>query len=142
MAAPEVFVLEKTATETDGQGHVSNVTFVHWMLEAATGHSTAVGLTPEAYDALGCMFVVHRHDILYLRPALPGTRIEVRTWVVNFKGATTRRCYHMIDADHGDDLLRATTDWAFVNTKTGRPTRIPPEVKNAFSTYDGPFDTI
>jgi len=142
MESPAVYILRRTVEETDGQGHANNGLYVQWMQEAAVAHSSAVGLTPERYREMGQAFVVRRHVIEYLRPALRGTAVEVQTWVVNFRGASSRRCYQFLDVRAREVLARAATDWAYIDTARGRPTRIPPEVVRLFPLHQGPFDAI
>ena len=142
MPDPTVFVLHTEVDETDGQGHASNVAFVQWMQDAAVAHSSSVGLTPEAYREMGTAFVVRRHEIQYLRPAPLGARVAIHTWVVDFRGASSRRCYRMVNADTGDELARASTDWAYIDVVRGRPTRIPADVQARFGPLGGPFDSV
>jgi acyl-CoA thioester hydrolase len=117
--------------EIDELGHASNVVYLRWTQEAAIAHSAAQGWPGEAYRQLGCGFVVRSHQIEYLRPALPGDAILIRTWVADFRRASSLRRYEIRHAD-GGLLAQAETLWAFVNLANGRPTRIPPEVQAAF----------
>jgi acyl-CoA thioester hydrolase len=137
----EVFEIERTVTEADGLGHANNVIYVQWMQDAAVGHSAALGLTPEAYVQLGAAFVVRRHEIDYRRQAAIGSRVRIETWVATFERVRSRRCYRFTDIASGEELARATTDWAFIDLATGRPTRIPHDVRNRFTVHAGPFDS-
>jgi len=118
--------------EIDEQGHANNVAYVAWMQDAALAHSAAVGWTSERYRQLGMTWVARRHEIEYLRPALPGDRIVVQTHVAEMKKVTSTRRYRIIRARDGELLARAETNWAFINSVTGRPTRIPEEMAQAF----------
>jgi acyl-CoA thioester hydrolase len=142
MESNAVYILRRTVEQVDAQGHANNVLYVQWMQDAAVAHSSAVGLTPEKYREMGQAFVVRRHVIEYLRPASRGTVVEVHTWVVDFRGAGSRRCYQFLDAETREVLARAATDWAYIDTARGRPTRIPPEVARLFPVHRGPFDSI
>ncbi len=135
MSEPAVFVLMRTVEDVDAQGHASNVLYVQWMQDAAVAHSSAVGLTPERYRELGTAWFVRRHEIDYLRQAPKGAVVEIRTWVAGFRGATSRRCYRFTRADTGEELARAATDWAYIDTTRGRPTRVPPEVAALFPVH-------
>src|SRR5262249_57264574 len=83
MQAQEVFRHELTvrAEDVDVLGHASNIAFVRWIQEVAIAHSTAVGFDLDAYMRLGAAFVVARHEVDYLRPALLGDRVQARTWI-------------------------------------------------------------
>jgi acyl-CoA thioester hydrolase len=119
-------------SEIDGQGHANNVAFVAWMQEAALAHSAALGWPAERYRQLGMGWVVRRHEIEYLHPALSGEEIIVETRVTEMRRATSTRQYRIIRRADGKLLARAQTDWAFVNYSTGRPTRIPTELATVF----------
>src|SRR4051812_30472599 len=67
--------------EIDELGHASNIAYVRWIQDVAVAHSAAVGLSFAAYRSMGGVFFIRRHEIDYLRPALRGDRLEVRTWI-------------------------------------------------------------
>jgi acyl-CoA thioester hydrolase len=133
------------AADIDDLDHVSNLVYVRWVQQVAEAHSTAVGYDFEAYRKLGAVFVVRRHEIDYLRSAVLGDRIGLRTWVDSWKAASSIRMTSIVrlgspgDAPggaSGDDnvieLARARTTWALVSLNNGRPVRIPPEVSDRF----------
>ena len=124
--------------EIDSLRRASNVAYVQWMLDAALAHSAAQGWSAEAYVRLGSGWVVRSHKIEYRRPALPGDRVVVRTWVATMDVATSLRRYRMERASDGTLLASAETLWAFINFATGRPARIPPEIARAFVVVNAP----
>jgi len=132
---PRTFEMELTAEggDIDELGHVSNVVFVRWVLEAAKAHSRAAGLDYDAYMRLGAVFVVRRHEVEYLLPAFAGDRVRLVTWVESWRGATSLRRTRVLRAAGGAELARAATTWAFVSTVGGRPRRIPADVATAFA---------
>ncbi len=118
--------------EIDGLGHANNVVYVRWMIDAATEHSAAVGWDFAAYVRIGGVWVVRRHEIEYLLPAKVGDRVSVFTWVADAKAVQTRRGYEMRLPD-GRRCARGTTNWVFLEWPSGRPRRIPEEVRAAFT---------
>ena len=56
--------------DVDELGHASNVAYVRWIQEVAKAHSERAGWAHRQYLKLGAVFVVRRHEIDYLRPAL------------------------------------------------------------------------
>ncbi len=131
--SPEhVLAIEAVAADIDELGHVSNVTYVRWIQDVAKAHSAAAGWDADAYFRFGAVFVVRRHEIDYLVPALLGDRIELCTRVARFGAATCERHTRIVRARDGALLARAVTLWAFVSTSTQRPSRIPPEIRGAF----------
>jgi acyl-CoA thioester hydrolase len=129
---PEVFTVHHTVGEQhiDVLGHVGNLVFLGWLLDAAQAHSSAVGLTWERYRELGGVFVVRRHEVDYLESAYLEDQLLVRTWIAHTGRATSVRNYEVIRDTRC--LVRATTTWAFVNLTTGRPCRIFEPVLVAF----------
>ena len=118
--------------ELDSIGRVNNVEYVRWMLEAALAHSAAQGWSDTLYRRLGRGWVARSHHIEYLKPALPGDEIVVRTWVATMKKATSMRRYHILRRADETLLAEAQTNWVFIRFDTGMPTRIPPEIAQAF----------
>ncbi|HSQ66715.1 MAG TPA: thioesterase family protein [Polyangiaceae bacterium] len=124
--------LEVAESDIDELGHASNICYVRWLQDAAVAHSTAVGLGFEGYVRLGGVFVVRRQELDYLRPALRGEALEVRTRVVSVMAAKCHRQTEIVRAADDTPLARAMTTWGFVDVTQGRPMRIPDEVYVAF----------
>ncbi len=116
------------AADIDDLGHAGNVAWVRWVSEAATAHSVAVGLDLPAYRAMGMLWIVRRHEIEYLLPALEGEEIEALTWVESLRGATSVRRTLFRRRAGGARLARASTTWVLVDLATGAPRRIPGEL--------------
>lgn len=111
------------AGEIDELDHVSNQVYLAWILEAAVAHSDAVGYDRAKYDDLGLAFVVRRHEVDYLKPALLGDRIEITTWVESWSSVTSLRQTRI--CRDGVLLARGVTTWVLINRKNGRPKRVP-----------------
>jgi acyl-CoA thioester hydrolase len=131
---PATFELELVVADADidALGHASNVAFVRWIQEAAIAHSTAVGLGLEAYQRLGAVFVVVRHEIDYLRPALRGDALRARTWISSVMAAKCVRATEIARRSDGQVLARGATTWGFIELASMRPRRIPEDVRGAF----------
>jgi acyl-CoA thioester hydrolase len=119
------------ADAVDRHGHVNNVEYVRWMNDAAAAHADARGWTA-ATEAAGAVWVARAHRIEYRRPAFAGDRVRVLTWVVDVRGATSLRRYRIERTGDNTVLAEAETDFALVDARTGRPRRIPPELRAAF----------
>jgi acyl-CoA thioester hydrolase len=131
---PRVFHLGLTVVDADidDLGHASNIAFVRWIQRVAVAHSEAVGLGLETYRRLGGVFVVARHEIDYLRPALRGDVLQARTWISTVMAAKVQRATELVRAADGEPVARALTSWGWVEMAGGRPRRIPQEVLMAF----------
>jgi acyl-CoA thioester hydrolase len=118
--------------DIDVLGHASNITFVRWIQDTALAHSAAVGLDVDAYKVLGAVFVIVRHEIDYVRPAMLGDVIEARTWVASVMAAKCIRATELVRKADGQILAKGQTTWGFIEIATGRPRRIAPSVREAF----------
>ncbi len=131
---PPIFQYEHVVTdsELDGLGHVNNVEYVRWMIDAAVAHSSAQGWPPQRYREIGAAWVVRSHTIEYLRPALAGDHVVVHTWVANFKKIQSLRKYKIVRPADAAVLVLSQTNWAFIDTDRRMPRRVPPELGSAF----------
>ena len=138
MTPPGPFSLAITATsaDIDELGHVSNQVYLRWVLDAAMAHSAARGWDHAAYRALGGIFVVRRHEIDYLAQVTLGQEVEAATWVASWKLASCVRATAITRVAGGERKLvaQAQTTWAFMALDSGRPQRIPDELRAAFAT--------
>lgn len=116
--------------DVDGMGHVNNIVYVRWIQDVALAHWAAAA-PAEAQASM--TWVVLRHEIDYLRAALPGDAVRARTWIGQAQALRYERHTQIVRGD-GAVLARARTLWCPVDTATGRPKRVPPEVRAAFST--------
>jgi acyl-CoA thioester hydrolase len=123
---------EVLASDIDDLGHAGNVSWVRFINDAAAAHSRAIGLDLEAYRKLGLLWVVRRHDVLYLGPAYAGEALQTVTWIDSARGASSIRKSQVHRTADGALLLRAETTWVLIVSTTGKPTRIPPELMHRY----------
>jgi acyl-CoA thioester hydrolase len=127
---PHALEVTVSPQDIDELGHASNIVYLRWVQDAALSHTTALGLGHAEYRALGKAWVVRKHEIEYLRPALEGDVLVIETRVASMSVASSVRKTRILRA--GVELCRAETDWVFVDTDRGRPCRIPAEVRDRF----------
>lgn len=125
------FPITATAADIDELDHVSNLVYVRWILETATAHSTALGWDHDRYLASGTVWVVRRHEIDYLAQVTVGQQLVGETWVDPWKLASCVRRTELVR--DGVVVARAATTWAFMSLASGRPQRIPDEMRELFS---------
>ena len=113
----------------DAMEHVNNIVYIQWVQEIAAAHWQTKATEQQKKEVL---WVVLRHEIDYLKPALEGDTIIGTTWVEPAKGAKTVR--HVEIRRKGDNLLfsKARTTWVAINAKTGRPMRLDEGVMRVF----------
>jgi acyl-CoA thioester hydrolase len=116
--------------DIDQMGHVNNVVYLRWVQDAATAHWSAAA-APEDQAAL--LWVVLRHEIDYVRPALPGDVITARTWVGPASGIKFERHVELRRSGDGVVLARARSLWCPIDSQTMRPVAVRPEVRERFS---------
>ena len=135
--------------ELDPLRHVNNAVYLAWLEQAAIDHAERAGWSEERQREIGGVFIARRHEIDYLLPATQHDVLLVTTWVDSLTGARAVRSFEIAritpecaatipfggrliaDSDftpatRADAVLRARTEWAFVDVVTGRPRRIPP----------------
>ena len=118
------------AEHIDELGHVNNAVWVQWIQSLAVAHWSAVA-APEHIEAY--IWVVIRHEIDYLRPALEGDVVTGKTWIEEPpKGARFNR-YMEFTGEDGKPCIRAKTTWAMIDRRTGRPVRVSDEVAAPFT---------
>lgn len=115
-----------SAAVIDGNGHVNNVAYVQWMQDIAVEHYASIhGVEAQGANST---WVVREHKIEYLLPAFKGEEIEMQTWIAEVRRVRSLRCYKFLRRSDGSSLVRAETNWIFVDAKTGAPRAIPPSV--------------
>jgi acyl-CoA thioester hydrolase len=138
--------------ELDSLGHVNNATYLNYLEQAAIDHAAAAGFSESRLREIGGVFVARRHEIDYLQPARAGDWLRVVTWPVELGAAKAVRAYQISrlpttslssppadgirnpnEVESADELIaQAQTVWAFVDTQTARPRRMPTEIVSEF----------
>ena len=113
--------IEVTKDDIDGLNHVNNIVYLKWMIQAAIGHSDALGCTFEEFKRYGGVFVVRRHEIDYLRSAVLGDQLTMYTWSEPMENSRALRVYHLVRESDQKKMLEGKTYWAFINLENGRP---------------------
>ena len=134
MTNPGIFthLFEVPEASIDGNGHVNNLEYLRWMQEVAIAHSDACGWDLARYQEARGTWVIRSHHIDYLRPAIVGEALRLLTWVGGFEAQTSPRHYLVWRERDRKVLARATTQWVFLSTETGRPCQVPDEFRSAF----------
>jgi acyl-CoA thioester hydrolase len=129
-SAPFEMIVSVLPEDIDGQNHVNNTVYLRWIQEVATAHWRGVA-SANTQESIG--WVVLRHEIDYKAPACLGDEIVLRTWVGKATRLTFER-FTEIRRRFDDQLLsKARTLWCPINAQTGRPVRVPAEVREQFS---------
>jgi len=120
------------ASAIDFNGHVNNVTYLQWMMEAASRHSQSVGMGFEQCLEHGGTWVAKSHHIEYKASAYEGEELRMETWIETLGRIVSERRYRLTRT--GDEMLlcEGQTEWVFVDKDRFRPSKIPEAIKKAF----------
>lgn len=133
MSAPtDRYVLQRAvqASDIDELGHVNNGVYVRWVQDAAVEHW---GAAADPADQVALVWVVTRHEIDYLRAAMPDDGIVIETWIGVAVGRDFERHTEILRARDHKLLCRARTLWCPLDRATGRPTKVSDRVRARFS---------
>ena len=98
--------------DIDEQNHVNNTVYLRWVQEVATAHWQAIA-SSEAQGEIGW--------------------VVLRTWVGKATRLTFERFTEILRRSDGQLLSKTRTLWCPINAQTGRPGRVPLEVRKQFS---------
>ncbi|RLC80002.1 MAG: hypothetical protein DRI61_06735 [Chloroflexi bacterium] len=118
--------------ELDSLGHVNNAVYLRYCEQAAMEASESVGYTWERYRELGWIWVIRRTIMEHIAPAYYGDTINVTTWLSRVTYASAFREYLLTRDKDGSIIGRAQSRWALIDARTGRPVRMPREMKEVF----------
>jgi acyl-CoA thioester hydrolase len=113
--------------ELDPYNHLNHSVYVVWFEVGRCEALEAMGIGLPELSQRGFQFVVSTLNVRYLTSAVAGEILELETELSELGGATTiwqQRLRHT----SGDLLCAAELRAAFCAT-TGRPTRIPPDIR-------------
>ena len=131
LAVAVVFELPLIVTpeDIDGLRHVNNIVYLRWIQEAATAHWNSAATAEQKADYI---WVVVRHEIDYLRPALLGDALVARTHVGAAAGAKFDRHVEVWRVSDNQMLARARSVWVALDSRNGRPRRVGEELRARF----------
>ncbi|MBE9178753.1 acyl-CoA thioesterase [Oculatella sp. LEGE 06141] len=118
--------------EMDPLGHVNNAVYQHYLEQAAIEHLEHLGFTPDRYRELQGTFVMRRITIDYLRPAISGNTLAIKTWPEEMRGSRAIRRYEIRKQGESDLLVTAEALWVWVDAITMRPKAIPRPIFEVF----------
>lgn len=113
--------------DIDELNHVNNIVYLKYIQDAAFGH-WYTSVPSEVAEKM--RWVARRHEIDYLKQALLGDALVVKTWVEAFTGVTSER---HCEIRRGEELIaKSRTIWVSVDAVTFRPKRVGPEITEHF----------
>ena len=119
--------------ELDSFGHLNNAVCVKYMQEAAIQSSTDAGYSLSWYEERGVAWVIRKLEIRYYLQVRYGEELEVTTWISALNRSTCSRDYNIIRTSDGARVTRGRSLWVYIDSKSGRPLRLPEQIKVALS---------
>ena len=119
--------------ELDSFGHLNNAVCVKYMQEAAIQASADAGYSLQWYEERGVAWVIRRLEIRYYLQVRYGDELEVTTWISECGRSTCVREYDVTRTIDGARVARGRALWVYIDSKSGRPIRLPQEIKIALS---------
>jgi acyl-CoA thioester hydrolase len=111
--------IKVTSEYIDDLNHVNNVVYVQWMDQVAFEHwefLTQNNPLPQY------IWVVLKHEVDYLKQAVLGDIITVKTWVGETKGFKSERLMEFYK--NNQLLVKAKTVWGMLDAENYKPSRI------------------
>jgi len=132
---PFIYTFKVKKEDIDFNGHVNNVTYLSWMIEAATKHGTAAGVGYDECLKFSGTWVAKSHNIEYRKPAFENDELQMKTWIEEIGKILSTRRYELTRPSDGALICEGKTEWVFVDAKKMRPTKIPLEIIQGFEAY-------
>jgi acyl-CoA thioester hydrolase len=115
--------------DIDAMGHTNNVVYLRWVQEVAEAHWNAVA---SAELRAKYAWVVLRHEIDYVSPAVLNDKLIGTTWVDLPDGARSTRHVEIFNQTTNKLSARARTTWCLLSTATMRPKRVEKDIADIF----------
>lgn len=106
--------------------------------DCCTFQSEDLGVGIDYLAAEKRVWVLSSWQVIVNRYPVMGEKITACTWPYGFKGFMGNRNFLLKD-EKGEIIAYANTNWAFLNTETGRPVRVPQELQERYP-YEPPYE--
>lgn len=117
--------------ELDPRGVVKPTVLQGYIQEGAMKASAAFGYDYDWYMGHKQVWVARKLTLRYYADALYGDQLEMRTWISDARRVQSHREYDLRRVRDGASILRARTNWVYVDLESMRPVRFPDEFLEA-----------
>ncbi len=114
--------------EVDQYGHVNNAVYLNYAEALTVEHAEASGYGRDWSEANSGAWVIRRHEIDYLRPAIMGDELTLTVRVELVRGVRGVRRTTITRSSDGAPIATVLSQWIWVRLRDGRPARVPPEL--------------
>lgn len=121
--------IDVSAEAIDAMGHVNNLVYLQWCLDAAEAHWKKVA--PPTIQNRYIWYVLE-HQIQYKHSSFEGDQLRVTTWVTTAKGVRSERRYRISRIPDDKTIVEAHTLWCLLDANTQKPCQITEEIRTLF----------
>ena len=118
-------------SETGPDQKLTLVSLVDYFQDSSTFQSEDCGVGMNYLYEHDAAWMILSWQIDILRRPVLGEKIYAQTWPYGFKMFYGYRNYTLLDAKR-NYLAKANSIWVLMNTKTGKPMKVPPEHANSY----------
>jgi len=129
MPSSYIHTVVVSEADIDALHHVNNVVYLQYTQDAATAHWMHVA-SPSLQESM--VWVVRRHEIDYLKQAVLGDTLHIKTWVGAYTAATWDRHYEIYRATDNQLLVKAMSIWIPMDRQSMRIKRLDEELRKWF----------
>jgi len=123
---PFIMNINVSAADTDRLGHTNNQVYLKWFEDISWQHIEANGLSWRIQEELGKGLAITRTEIDYLVSSYAGDALQIGTWITQSDGRLlTSRGFQIIRSTDQKTLVRAKSNYACIDLKSGRPSKMP-----------------
>ena len=116
--------------DIDALNHVNNVVYVQYIQDIAVAH-WAFAAPPDIFDSV--VWVVRRHEIDYLRPAILGDELRIKTWAGEYTAVTWERMCEIYRISDNQLIIKSKSVWVALNADTHKLRRIDDTLLKIFT---------
>lgn len=118
-------------SEVDYEGNLNFCSILDYFQDCSSFQSEELGIGIDFLKERHVAWVLVSWQIEVMRYPGHGEPIRICTWPYDFKAFYGYRNFMLTDAQ-GECLARASSLWVLLDTETGRPTRVLPEMEERY----------
>jgi YbgC/YbaW family acyl-CoA thioester hydrolase len=125
--------------EGDAWRMVPTGVMLRYMEQSAVMAAADVGYGSAFHEEHGSAWVVRRVTLVMHEPVHYTDELSITTWISHFARVRGGREYRVTNAETGQTLYTAITEWVYLNRQTLAPMPIPPRVAADFDVPGAPL---
>ena len=118
------------ASDIDDLNHVNNVVYVQYIQDIAVAHWASVAPSELKSQII---WVVRRHEIDYLRSAVLGDELRIKTWAGEYTAATWERLCEIYRVSDNQLIVKSKSVWVALDAVTNKLRRMDESLLKIFN---------